>query len=81
MGVPLYVICYFPLVFNILSVFNFCQLDLSVYVLGCSSLGLSCLELSLDLTISFPMFRKFSAAISSIFSQVLFLSRLLLRPL
>ena len=41
MGIPLYVICLFPLVaFNILSVFNFCQLV-------CSSLGLSWLGLSI----------------------------------
>ena len=67
MGVPLYVICHFPLVaFNILSVFNFCQFD--YYVSWCvppwvypswDSLHF------LDLTISFPKFRKFSAIISS----------------
>ena len=46
MGVPLYVICHFSLVvFTILSqVFNFCQFDCYVWV--CSSLGLSCLGLS-----------------------------------
>ena len=46
MEVPFYVICCFPLVaFNTLYVFNFCQFD--YYILVCSSLGLSCLGLSL----------------------------------
>ena len=67
MGVPLYVMCHFSLVsFNILSVFHFCQFD--YYVSWCvppwahPSWETPCF---LDLTISFPMFGKFSAIISS----------------
>ena len=65
-GVPLY-ICLFSLVsFNILSVFNFCQFD--YFVFWCAppwahpSWDTLCF---LNLTISFPMFGKFSAFISS----------------
>ena len=71
MGVPLYVMCHFSLVsFNILSVLNFCQFDYCVS--RCvppwahPSWETLCF---LDLTISFPMFGKFSAFIcSNIFS-------------
>ena len=78
MGVPLYAICHFSLVaFNILSIFKFCQFD--YYVLSMLLIGFilpGTLRASWTcLTISCPMFRKFSAIIpSNIFSGPLSLS-------
>ena len=68
---------FFPCCFQyFISVFNFGQFDDCVLV--CSSLGLSCLGLCTSwtwLTISFPMFGKFSAITSSnIFSGPISLS-------
>ena len=81
--VPLYVICHFSLVaFNILSLsLIFVSLITMCFLLGFILLGTLCASWAW-LTISFPMLGKFSAIISSSnFSQVLFLSLLLLGPL
>ena len=84
--VPWYVICHFSLVaFNILSLslifVSLITVCLSVFLLGFILPGTLCVSWAW-LTISFPMLGKFSAIISSSnFSQVLFLSLLLLGPL
>ena len=79
-GIPLYVICCFPLVaFNILSVFNFCWFDSCVSQCFPTWVypswdSLHFLDL-IDL-ISFLMFRKLSAIFSNIFSDPFCLSSL-----
>ena len=83
-NIPLNVICHFPLVvvFNILSLslifISLITMCFGVFLLGLSILG--CASWTW-LTISCPMLGKFSAIISSIFSQVLSCSLLLLGPL
>ena len=76
MGVPWYIICHFSLVaFDILSAFSFYQFDycLGVFLLGFILPGTLCAPWTW-LTISFPMFGKFSAIMSSnIFSSPFFL--------
>ena len=74
----MYVICHFSLVaFNILSLslifVSLITMCLSVFLLGFILPGTLCASWTW-LTISFPMFSKLSAIISSIFSQVLSLS-------
>ena len=81
--------CMLFVIFPLLLLIFYLRISfLSVWLLYgsvCSSLGLSCLGLSASqtyLTISFPMFGKFSAIIpSNIFSGPFSLSLLLLRPL
>ena len=83
-GVPLYVSCHFSLVaFNILCVslifVSLITMCLSVFFLGFILLGTLCASWTW-LTISFPMFKKFLAIISSnIFSSPI--SLVLLGPL
>ena len=76
MGVPLYVICPFPL-FHILSLslifVILITMCLSVFFLGFILPGTLCASWTW-LTISFPMLGKFSAIILQIFYQVLSLS-------
>ena len=64
MGVPLYVICHFSCIaFYILSLFvSLIAMCLGVFLLGIILSGTRCASWAW-LTISFPMFRKFSAII------------------
>ena len=69
MGVPLYVICHFPLApFNILSLslifVNLVTMCLNVFLLGFILPGTLCAPW-IWLTVSFSMFGKFSAIIFS----------------
>ena len=85
MGVSLYVICHFPLVaFSILSLslifVILITVSLSVFLLGFILPGTFYASWTWLIS-SFPMLGNFSAIISSIFSQVLPLSLLLLGPL
>ena len=85
MGVPLYVICLFsPVVFNILllslifvSLITMC---LSVFLLGFILPGTLC-DSWTWFTISYLIYVNFQVLSLQIFSQVLFLSLLLLGPL
>ena len=66
MGVPLYIICHFPLVaFNILSLslifVSLITISLGVFLLGFILLGILCASWTW-LTISFPMLGKLKVA-------------------